>query len=76
MTPELPVRAQRAKEALVKRLADQPGFVGVGISQNPAGQFEIVVMVVEQTSPVLAKVPPRWQGIPVRTQVGGVPRKF
>lgn len=76
MTSELPVKAQRAKEALVKRLADQPGFVGVGISQNAAGQYEIVVMVVEQTSPVMTKVPQRWQGIPVRTQVGGVPRKF
>ena len=76
MTSELPVRLQRAKEALVQRLANEPGFVGVGISMNAAGEHEIVVMVVEHTSPVLAKVPHRWQGIPVRAQVGGVPRKF
>ena len=76
MATELPVRLERAKSALVKRLAGEPGFVGAGISRSDAGQYEIVVMVVEQTSPVLAKVPPRWQGIPVRTQVAGVPRKF
>lgn len=76
MSAELPVNLQRAKEALVKRLADQPGFVGAGVSQNAAGQYEIVVMIVEQTSAVMTKVPARWQGIPVRTQVSGVPRKF
>ncbi len=76
MAAELPAHVQRAKNALVKHLAEEPGFVGVGISMSTPGQYEIVVMVVEHTSPVLAKVPPRWQGIPVRTQVGGVPRKF
>lgn len=76
MNAELPVNLQRAKAALAKRLADQPGFVGIGISRNEAGQYEIIVMVVEQTSAVRTKVPSRWQGIPVRTQVGGVPRKF
>ena len=64
MATELPVRLERAKSALVKRLAGEPGFVGAGISRSDAGQYEIVVMVVEQTSPVLAKVPPR--GAPVR----------
>jgi hypothetical protein len=38
--------------------------------------YEIVVMVVERGSPVLDDVPPQWQGIPVRTLVGGSPRKF
>jgi hypothetical protein len=76
MASEVPVRLQRAKDALVKRLADEPGFVGVGISMSAAGEYEIVVMVVQATSPALAKVPRRWQGVPVRAQVGGVPRKF
>lgn len=76
MTVDIPVRLQRAKDALVKRLMDEPGFVGAGISMSATGEYEIVVMVVETTSPALAKVPQRWQGIPVRAQIGGVPRKF
>lgn len=76
MAERPPARVQRAKRALVKQLADEPGFVGAGISMRAPGQYEIVVMVGGHTSSVLAKVPRSWQGIPVRTQVSGVPRKF
>lgn len=69
-------RLQKAKTALGKLLAAEPGFVGVGISAGSADQYEIVVMVTDSQSPVLAKVPTEWQGIPVRTQVGGIPKKL
>lgn len=69
-------QVQKAKEALVKLLADEPGFVGVGVSVGTSGEQEIVVLVTEATSPVVAKVPNTWKGIPVRTQIGGPPKKF
>ncbi len=69
-------RLQKAKTALGKLLAAEPGFVGVGISAGSADQYEIVVMVTDGQSPVLAKVPTEWEGIPVRTQVGGIPKKL
>jgi len=34
------------------------------------------VFVAETTSPVLAKVPTEWQGLAVRTEVSGFPRKY
>jgi len=52
-------------------------LVGVGIGEKlSAGQPEIVVFVAETTSPVLAKVPTEWQGLAVRTEVSGFPRKY
>jgi len=69
-------RIQKAKQALVKVLSAEPGFVGAGVSVGMSGQYEIVVMVMDATSPVLAKVPSEWEGIPVRTQIGGTPKKF
>jgi hypothetical protein len=76
MAARLPTKVQQAKEALVRALAAEPGFVGAGISKSRSGRYEIVVMVVELSSPLRAKVPQRWQGVPVRMQVSGVPRKF
>ena len=69
-------RVQKAKRSLVKVLSGKAGFVGAGVSVGASGSYEIVVMVVERGSPVLDAVPREWQGIPVRTLVGGVPRKF
>ena len=69
-------QAQRAKVTLGKLLAAEPGFVGVGLSAGTAGQYEIIVLVMDAESPVLTKVPSQWEGMPVRTQVGGRPRKF
>lgn len=69
-------RIQRAKETLVKLLAAEPGFVGAGVSLRMSGEYEIVVLVNDADSAVLAKVPSEWEGIPVRTQVGGIPKKF
>lgn len=71
-----PLRTVKAKQSLVRRLAREPGFVGAGVAADPAGQPEIVVLVAARCSPVLAKVPDRWQGIPVRVQVTGAVRKF
>ncbi len=76
MAARLPARVQRAKQALVRRLATEPGFVGAGVARSAAGQYEIIVMVMEDASPVVTKVPANWQGIRVRTRVGGIPRKF
>jgi hypothetical protein len=67
---------QKAKRGLAKFLREEHGFVGVGLSLGSAGQKEIVVFVAEATSPVLAKVPTEWQGLAVRTEVSGFPRKF
>lgn len=69
-------RVEKAKRRLVKQLAAEPGFVGVGVAVGMAGQYEILVLVTDATSPVLAKVPSEWEGIPVRTEVGGIPKKF
>lgn len=67
---------QKAKRGLSKFLREEQGFVGVGISFGSTGQQEIVVFVAESTSPVLAKVPTEWQGLAVRTEVSGFPRKY
>ena len=71
-----PARVQKAKRSLVKELSGRPGFVGAGVSVRSSGHYEIVVMVIEKPSAILADVPREWEGIPVRTQVGGVPKKF
>lgn len=76
MADRPPARVQRAKRSLVKKLVGKPGFVGAGVSVDSSGTYEIVVMVVEQTSAILVDVPHEWEGIPVRTQIGGVPRKL
>lgn len=76
MAERLPARAQRAKRRLVKLLAGEPGFVGAGISAGTSGECEITVLVVDAASPVVAKIPTDWEGIPVRTKVGGIPRKL
>jgi hypothetical protein len=76
MAERLPVKVQRAKQALVRRLATVPGFVGAGVAKRRSGRYEIVVLMVDQTSPVRTKVPETVQGIRVRTQVSGVPKKF
>jgi hypothetical protein len=66
----------KAKRSLVKELSGKPGFVGAGVAQASAGHYEIVVMVVAKTATVLAEVPGQWEGVPVRTEVGGAPKKF
>jgi hypothetical protein len=76
MAARLPEKVQRAKETLVRALSAEEGFVGAGVAKRGSGRYEIVVMVVEPASPVRAKVPQTWQGVPVRMQVSGVPRKF
>ncbi len=76
MADRPPARVLKAKRTLVKQLSGKPGFVGAGVSVSASGQFELVVMVVEKTSPILSDVPREWEGIPVRTKIGGAPRKF
>ncbi len=76
MAARPPAHIQRAKRSLVKQLSGKPGFVGAGVSVSAAGQFELVVMVVEAASPILPDVPREWEGIPVRTKIGGAPRKY
>jgi len=76
MADRPPARVQRAKRSLVKELSGRPGFIGAGVSVGSSGYYELVVMVVEKTSAILADVPREWEGIPVRTQIGGVPKKF
>lgn len=71
-----PARVQRAKRSLVKELSGKPGFVGAGVSVASSGHYEIVVMIVEKASPLVDQVPSEWEGVPVRTQIGGAPRKF
>lgn len=69
-------KIEKAKKRLVNLLAREPGFVGAGVSADQSGQYEITVIVVESASPVLTKVPTVWEGFPVRTQIGGIPKKF
>lgn len=69
-------RLEQAKQRLIQRLAAEPGFVGVGVSVGRAGEYEMIVLVTDAASPVLAKVPSDWEGIRVRTAVGGIPKKF
>jgi hypothetical protein len=72
VSPEL----QKAKRGLAKYLREEHGFVGVGLSLGSVGGPEIVVFVADAASPVLAKVPTEWQGLAVRTEVSGLPRKY
>ena len=60
----------------MKLLSAEPGFIGAGVSAGITGQYEIIVLVEDAKSPVLAKVPSEWEGIPVKTEIAGVPRKF
>ncbi len=76
MTERLPARVRQAKRTLAERLAAEPGFVGAGISTGRSGGYEIVVLVSDAACPALAKVPDQWEGIPVRAEVSGTPRKF
>jgi len=76
MADRPPARVRNAKRSLVKELAGKPGFVGAGVALGSSGQYEIVVMVVEATGAILAAVPPEWEGVPVRTRIGGAPRKY
>jgi hypothetical protein len=69
-------KIEKAKKRLVNLLAGETGFVGAGVSVDQSGQYEITVIAVESASPVLAKVPRVWEGFPVRTQIGGIPKKF
>jgi hypothetical protein len=66
----------KAKRSLVKELSGKPGFVGAGVAQASEGHYEIVVMVVEKTSAILTELPGEWEGVPVKTQISGAPRKF
>ena len=76
MAARTSAQVEKAKRKLIKLLASEPGFVGAGISRGASGQYEIIVLVKEASSPVLDKTPSEWEGIPVRTQIGGVPRKL
>jgi hypothetical protein len=76
VTPRPSSRVEKAKQRLIKLLANEPGFVGAGVSTDQSGQEEIVVLVTDAKSPLMSKVPGEWEGIPVRTEVGGTPKKF
>ncbi len=75
MTEETPARIRKAKRSLAKRLAGTRGFVGAGVSVDASGRVVFVVMVVDRTSPALSQVPSEWEGVPVRTEISGAPRK-
>lgn len=76
MADRPPARVLKAKRTLVKQLSGKPGFVGAGVAQADEGHYEIVVMIVEKAHALFADVPAEWEGVPVRTQVSGAPRKF
>lgn len=76
MTKRKPSRLEKAKRMVVALLKDEPGFVGAGISMGTSGQYEIIVLVKDESSPVVEKAPRECEGIPVRTQISGAPRKF
>jgi hypothetical protein len=69
-------KIEKAKKRLVNLLVGEPGFIGAGVSTGRPGKYEITVIVEESSSPALAKVPTVWEGFSVRTQVGGIPKKF
>ncbi|MGH7275256.1 MAG: hypothetical protein ACREIQ_12470 [Nitrospiria bacterium] len=76
MEERLPSQITKAKTELAQYLSGEPSLVGLGIGAGKSGRCEIVVFMAEETRPLLAKVPHSWQGIPVRTEVTGIPIKF
>jgi hypothetical protein len=66
---------ERAKRALLERLANEPGFVGIGVAAGDEDRDEIVVFIEVADAPVAARVPNELDEIPVRTQVVGAPRR-
>ncbi len=76
MTKRMPSQAEKAKRMVVELLKDEPGFVGAGISRGTSGHHEIIVLVKDKSSPVLEKAPGECEGIPVRIQIAGAPKKF
>ena len=75
-------KVQRAKQALEKRLSSVGGFVGTGLTELPSGEPAILVLVTAadcaaaKECAALMEAPRTWQGIPVRTEVIGVPRRL
>lgn len=76
MTKRTPPHVERVKRKLVQLLANEPGFVGAGISRGMSGQYEIIVLVKDASSSVIEKAPHESEGIPVRIQIAGAPKKF
>ena len=74
--PEGAARVHTAKLALERRLSSEDGFVGAGLSRTEAGDDEIVVLVRDAESAAAANTPGECDGVPVRTQVVGAPRKL
>jgi hypothetical protein len=71
------IKIEKAKKRLVASLRGEAGFVGAGVSAGRSmGKYEITVIVGKSASPVLEKVPPVWEGFPVRTQIAGIPKKL
>jgi hypothetical protein len=68
-------RVHMAKVALERRLSAEDGFVGAGLSRTEAGDDEIVVLVRDAESAAAANTPGECDGVPVRTEVVGRPRK-
>ena len=64
------VKAQRAREALVRLLAPYPWFLGVRLELKPDGQVVLVVLSAPPTDPVqrtgiLARVASHLDGVPI-----------
>ena len=69
-------RANEARRSLMRKLAAQDGLTGVGLGEPHPGEFEIVVFVEAEDSPVRRKVPDVWEEFPVSTVISGRPRKY
>jgi hypothetical protein len=75
-------KINRAKQTLEKRLLPFSGFLGTGLTALPSGEPAILVLVnsaecaAVKECAALTEAPRTWEGIPVRTEVVGAPRKL
>ena len=75
--PERPPASVRlARASLAKRLQREEGYVGAGLSAGDDGRYEILVLVEHANCAASRKAPSEWQGVRVRVEVSGVPRRL
>ena len=64
-----------AKGKLIKALQSEPGFVGAGIGKDSDGTPVVVALVETNIVQSRLNIPSELDGVPVRVEVVGRPRK-
>jgi hypothetical protein len=66
----------RVKDRHAAELWRIPEVVGIGVEQEPTGEFVITVHVRDDSDETIAQLPTHIEGYPVRVEYSGPYRKF